>query len=134
MRNVSDVAYLDASALAKLSLDESHSAALGQAIRSWRHLASTRLAVVEVLRAVRRRDPAAEPTARDVLSHVALVAVSDRVLFDAAQLRPVGLRSLDAIHLASALRLDRRLGLFVSYDRRQLEAAAALGLPTASPR
>ena len=134
MRNVSDVAYLDASALAKLSLDEDHSAALGQAIRSWRHLASTRLAVVEVLRAVRRRDPAAEPTARDVLSHVALVAVSDRVLFAAAQLRPVGLRSLDAIHLASALRLDGRLALFVSYDTRQLDAARALGLPTASPR
>jgi predicted nucleic acid-binding protein len=44
------------------------------------------------------------------------------------------LRALDAIHVASALRLGGALSAFVSYDRRQLEAAAALGLPTASPR
>lgn len=134
MRNVSDIAYLDASALVKLSLEEDHSVALRQATQGWSHLVSSRLAVVEVLRAARRRDPAAEPTARDVLSHTALVLLSDRVLYAATQLDPVTIRSLDAIHLATALRLGNALAAFVSYDQRQLEAAESLGLPTASPR
>lgn len=134
MKSVSDVAYLDASALVKLSLEEDHSVALRQATRHWSHLVSSRLAVVEVLRAARKRDPAAEPTAREVLSHTALVALSDRVLHAATRLEPVGLRSLDAIHLATALRVRSRLAAFVSYDERQLEAAAMLGVPTASPR
>lgn len=134
MRNVSDATYLDASALVKLSLEEDHSAALRNATRSWSHLVSSRLAVVEVLRAARRRDPASVPTARDVLSHAALVALSDRILYAATRLQPLTLRSLDAIHLATALRLGDALTAFVSYDERQLEAAAALGLPVASPR
>ncbi|HEX4930475.1 MAG TPA: type II toxin-antitoxin system VapC family toxin [Gaiellaceae bacterium] len=134
MRNVSDVAYLDASALVKLSLEEDHSAALRQATPSWAHLVSSRLAVVEVLRTARRRDPAAEPTARDVLSHAALVALTDRILYAATQLHPGGLRSLDAIHLATALRLGDALAAFVSYDERHLETAATLGLPVVLPR
>jgi uncharacterized protein len=135
VRNVSDVAYLDASALVKLSFEEAHSVALREvATQSWSHLVSSRLAVVEVLRAARRRDPDAVPTARDVLSHAALVVLSDRILYAATRLEPVGLRSVDAIHLATALRFGDALAAFVSYDERQLEAAAALGLPVASPR
>lgn len=134
MRNASDAAYLDASALVKLSLEEDHSAALRNATRGWSRLVSSRLAVVEVLRAARRRDPASEPTAREVLAHAALVVPSDGILYAATTLRPLDLRSLDAIHLATALRLGPALAAFVSYDERQLEAAAALGLPVASPR
>jgi predicted nucleic acid-binding protein len=50
------------------------------------------------------------------------------------QLEPVALRALDAMHLATALRLRSQLAAFVSYDPRQLEAAEVLGLPVASPR
>lgn len=85
------------------------------------------------MRAVRRRKQTAEPLARRVVAHVALIKVDDRVLKAAAQLDPPTVRSLDAIHLASALRLGDSLTAFVSYDARQLEAAASLGLPVTSP-
>jgi len=69
-----------------------------------------------------------------VLARLALVVIGDRVLFAAPQLDPIGLRSLDAIHLATALRLRGSPGAFVSYDARQVDAATARGLPVASPR
>jgi len=43
------------------------------------------------------------------------------------------LRSLDAIHLVSALGLGAELSVLVSYDARMREFAAQLGIPTASP-
>ena len=70
--------------------------------------------------------------ARRVLAGVALTSV-DRRVTDAVGIEPGSLSTLDAIHVASALRLGRELEAFVSYDLRQLEAAAALGLPVASP-
>ena len=51
----------------------------------------------------------------------------------AAQLRPVGLRTLDAIHVASALALGSELEAFVTYDDRMAEAARAIGLPVVRP-
>jgi predicted nucleic acid-binding protein len=130
----SDVAYLDASALIKLVVAEDESRALQHALRTWRRRVTSRIGVVEVLRVVRRRDPDAEPFARRVLAHVSLLAIGDRVLVAAAALEPRSLRSLDAIHVASAMRVRPILGAFVSYDARQLEAAEALGLPVVSPR
>jgi predicted nucleic acid-binding protein len=127
------IAYLDASALVKLAIEEEESETLRRALRAWPRRASSRVAVVEVVRAVRRRKQTAEPLARRVLAHVALVRVDDRVLAAAALLDPLALRALDAIHLASALRLGADLDAFISYDGRQLEAAAALGLPVTSP-
>jgi predicted nucleic acid-binding protein len=130
----SDVAYLDASALVKLALVEDESEALLDALPDWHRRVSSRLVVVEMLRAVRRRDTAAEPVARNLLARMPLIAAGDRILAAAVQLQPAGLRTLDAVHLATALRLRNQLVAFVSYDTRQLEAAGSLGLPTASPR
>jgi predicted nucleic acid-binding protein len=130
----SEVAYLDASALVKLVLDEPESEALRRALNTWPRRASSRIAVVEVIRGVRRADPRVEPMAARALTGVALLATSDHVLRRAAQLDPAVIRTLDAIHLASALLLRRALIAFVSYDRRQLDAAAALDLPVTSPR
>jgi predicted nucleic acid-binding protein len=59
--------------------------------------------------------------------------VDDAVLAVAAVLTPPSLRSLDAIHLATALRLGDDLGVFLAYDERLLRAAAAHGLPVAGP-
>jgi len=130
----SDVVYLDASALIKLVLEEEGSDELRTALGGWPRRVSSKISIVEVVRAVRLRDHAAEPLARSVLAHTGLVAVSDRLLVTAVTLDPPTIRALDAIHLASALRLAARLAAFVSYDARQLEAAAALGLSVASPR
>lgn len=130
---MSEVAYLDSSALVKLALVEEDSEALRCELRSWPRRVTSRLAVVEVLRAVRREDAAREPLARGILTRVALVAMSDSILAEAVQLAPAKIRSLDAIHLATALRVGDDIAAFVSYDKRQLEAADALGLPVASP-
>lgn len=134
MKSGSDAAYLEPSALVKLAIVEDESEALQDALDGWPRRVASRLAVVEVLRTVRRRDAAREALAREVLRRVDLIVMSDRILMSAAMLDQVALRSLDAVHLATALRVRSSLGAFVSYDARQLEAAQALGLPTASPR
>jgi predicted nucleic acid-binding protein len=134
VKSGSDAAYLEPSALLKLAIVEDESEALQDALDGWPRRVASRLAVVEVLRTVRRRDAAREALAREVLRRVDLIVMSDRILMSAAMLDPVALRSLDAVHLATALRVRSSLGAFVSYDARQLEAAQALGLPTASPR
>jgi predicted nucleic acid-binding protein len=130
----SDLAYLDASAIVKLIVDEDESQALRDALGIWPRRATSQIAVVEVIRAVRRRDPGAEPLARTVLSNMSLLAVGARAVASASVVEPPTLRSMDALHVATALRLGRTLAAFVSYDTRQLEAAEALRLPTASPR
>lgn len=130
----SDVAYLDASALVKAIIDEVETEPLRLALGAYARHASSRVVVVEVLRGVTRRDPSKEPLARRVLGALVLLGVSGRILLTASTLDPPTLRSLDALHVASAARLGRSLAAFVSYDARQLEAAAALGLPVTSPR
>jgi uncharacterized protein len=130
----SDLAYLDASAIVKLIVDEDESQALRDALGIWPRRATSQIAVVEVIRAVRRRDPGAEPLARTVLSNMSLLAVGARAVASASVVEPPTLRSMEALHVATALRLGRTLAAFVSYDTRQLEAAEALRLPTVSPR
>jgi predicted nucleic acid-binding protein len=68
-----------------------------------------------------------------VLARVELVRVNDRVLNAAAVLSPADVRSLDAIHLATAQQLGGDLSHVVTYDERMLAAATSLGLRTASP-
>ena len=127
--------YLDTSALLKLVFDEDESAAL----RHWlealpaAELTTSDLTRVEVARACHRVDVAHVPLAQSVLEHLDLVPL-DRALLDAAADLPARhLRSLDALHLATALSLGDALDVFVAYDARLLEAASAAGLPVASP-
>lgn len=130
----SEVVYLDASALVKLAVAERESEPLRTALVDWPRRVSAKIAVVEVLRTVRLKDRAAEPLARSVLAHTGLLGFGDRLLMTAVTLDPPTIRALDAIHLATALRLGDVLAAFVSYDARQLAAAEALGLPVVSPR
>lgn len=88
---------------------------------------------VEVIRGARRVDASVEQPARTLLDATGLVAMSSALLEQAAILRPPGLRSLDAIHLASALSIRDDLTAFVAYDHRLLEAARDRGLPVVSP-
>lgn len=134
MRTDSELAYLDASALHKLVITEPETEALMRAVRAWPRRATSRLAVVELVRSVRRAEPALEAVARRLLGGVTLLSDTDRVLVGATQLEPQTLRTLDAIHVTTALRIRSALSAFVSYDQRQLEAAEAQGLPVASPR
>ncbi len=68
-----------------------------------------------------------------MLARVDLIRVSDRVLDVAVRLPPPELRSLDAIHLATAQQLGGSLARVVTYDARMTVAADALGLTVVAP-
>lgn len=127
--------YLDSSVLVKLAVTEPESAALSEWLTSSPNLVriSSPVVGVEVPRAVWRADPGSLPQAYAVVRRVRQIRMSAAVLSRAAAIRPATLRSLDAIHLASALAVRRELTAFVCYDKRLLAAAKEAGLPTASP-
>ena len=128
------VLYLDSSAIVKLVLTEAESDALHVYLAEHSEHVSSKLAQVEVLRALRRakKPPLALQHAQRILSRMSLVGFGERTLAHAASLEPPNLRSLDAIHLATALSLDG-LDAVVTYDRRLADAAADAGLTVASP-
>lgn len=127
--------YLDSSAIVKLVVAEPESGALRRELADDPEWVSNVLARVEVLRALGRtgRSIATVKYAEELLERIALVALDDRILNVAATVEPRGLRSLDAVHLATALSLAGLDGV-VAYDQRLLSAAAAAGLPVLSPR
>lgn len=127
--------YLDASALVKLVVAEPESAALIDRLREWPHRASSALSITEVPRALRRAGFAAPATrrARAVLARVALIEIDRAILTAAASLNPAGLRTLDAVHLATALTLRPDLATFVTYDRRLGAAAELADLEVTAP-
>jgi predicted nucleic acid-binding protein len=127
--------YLDTSALVKFVLPEPESGAL----RAW-WAAERRTAVAgdlvrtELARAVRRVSPEAAPMAQQVLRSITLVQLTPQVCDSAGRLDPPGLRSLDALHLATALDLGDDLQGMVVYDDRLAEAARAYGMQVITPR
>jgi predicted nucleic acid-binding protein len=128
--------YLDAAALVKLVRREAES----QQLVDWlneqvdRIFVSSALVEVELPRALRRSEPALLTTAPSVLAQVSMYDVDETVRTTAAAYQDPWIRSLDAIHLATAdAILGDDLSAFVTYDRRLLVAAAAIGLPVASP-
>ena len=128
------VVYLDSSAIVKLAVAEPESAALRRYLRRRRPLVSSALARAEVARALL---PLGEPAIRrgqEVLARLELIRVGDRILAAAGSLLPTELRTLDAIHLATAGQLGGDLARLISYDERLLTAAAATGCPVAAPR
>jgi uncharacterized protein len=128
--------YFDTSALVKLVVAEAESAALRRWLRATEGARVTSgLAQVELLRAVRAAAAGGRVLgqARRVLSRVNAVPLSREVIDYAARLEPVTMRTLDAIHLASALLLADELQAIVTYDRRLAAAAAAAGAAVAAP-
>lgn len=126
--------YLDTSAAVKLVHEEHGSAAL----LAWmsereRMLASSALLHTELLRATRRSRPDLLVRARTLLDHVTLIEISWDVRERAGLLDPDGMRSLDAIHLASALALTEDLEGIVTYDVRLAAAALEVGLTVVAP-
>ncbi len=128
------VTYLDSSAIVKLAVREPESSALRAHLRRRRPLVSSALARTEVIRALLPLGDAAIRRGHDVLARVSFVRVNDRVLGSAGELRPLDIRSLDAVHLASAQQFDSELRHVVTYDERMIDAARHLGIKTASPR
>jgi predicted nucleic acid-binding protein len=130
-----EVAYLDASAVVKLLVREAETSALRRRLKDWPHRASSALLRVELLRTVRRAGlPRLTEGARRHLASIDLIRLDDDLLERAAGIEPSTVRSLDAIHLATALSLGSDLAAVVTYDARISTAAQALGLPVVAPR
>lgn len=127
--------YLDASALLKLVRAEAETSALRRwlAERDGTPHVSSVLARIEVTRASRRYVEAMLVEAHTLLTSLDLVPLSLDVVEVACQVGDPLLRSLDAIHLASALTIRTELSAFVAYDHRLYAAAAAAGLPALAP-
>jgi uncharacterized protein len=127
--------YADTSAVIKLLVEETHSTALAafydaRADAEW---VSSALLRIEVIRVVARAMPALLPDARDLLSAFSSIAIDDDIVDGAMNEPDRSLRSLDAIHLATARVLTPELDALVTYDNRLIRAAADAGLVTVSP-
>ena len=134
------IVYLDSSAILKRVLDEPESERFEDALGTWAandKLGTSALSVVEVSRSLRARldtglDIRQLPATLDsALADLPQHPIDAEVLALARVLGPARLRSLDAIHLATAVLLQA--DLLVSYDERLTAVAEELGVPTASP-
>jgi predicted nucleic acid-binding protein len=126
--------YLDSSALLKLIFEEPETPGLIAFLQRWPARVSSALARVEVMRiAARVQDRVVEREARRVLRGIHLVRVDDGVIAAAAAIALPGLRSLDAIHLATLQTFGHHLAGMVVYDRRLAAAAREQGLAVWAP-
>lgn len=126
------LAYVDASALTKLILAEPESAAVHRWYTESERVACSVIGLIETRRAAGRRSHDAahlETILRSIVSIDLDMAIAAR----SALLPPPALRTLDAIHLATAEALGGELDAFVTYDDRLGEAARSLGLPVVRP-
>ncbi len=137
--------YLDTSAIVKTVLVEQESSGLSAFLRQEpsQALLTSAVAITELARAVtmsfeRDEFPSGAPgggldVVQDRLDGLRIVAITTELLHAAGRVKPPRLRTLDAIHLATALHFREDLTAFVSYDRRLAEAAVAAGLPVRAP-
>ncbi|MGH3812053.1 MAG: type II toxin-antitoxin system VapC family toxin [Pseudonocardiaceae bacterium] len=127
--------YLDTSAFVKLIWAEPESDALGRYLAQWAAtpLVSSSLLTVETRRAVQREDPSALARADLLLTRVGRIGMTASLVESASRLPDRSLRSLDAIHLATALVLRDDLHAVVTYDKRMAAVAEAHQLPVDSP-
>lgn len=128
--------YLDTSAAIKLLVEQSHSLPFAQfyddhADASW---ISSTLLRVELMRAVTRSLPLAISDARDLLLAFDYVNIDEQVIESAMNETDRVLRSLDAIHLATARVLGTDLEGVATYDDRLAGAAVRAGMSIVSPR
>lgn len=132
--------YLDSSAIVKLVVAEPESAALVETVRG-RGLVTSEIALAEVPRAIRRVVSGRRKNEREavlaelqgVLEVLAYVPLDRALLVRAGSFREAYLRTLDAIHLASALAVDADIEAFVTYDERQAEALSLTGIAALRP-
>ncbi|BDH59574.1 type II toxin-antitoxin system VapC family toxin [Tsukamurella sp. PLM1] len=130
--------YMDTSALTKLIIAEHESDALttwvAEQAEANETLTTSDVGRIELMRAATRRDD------EEIFEHAGYVAnqinsasVTEEIVAGAQSIGPLTLRTLDAIHLASAVSIRDQVSAFVSYDKRLLDAARAVGLPVVSP-
>lgn len=127
--------YLDSAAVVKLVHAEPES----QALRDWLEeraetgWISSVLTEIESFRALARYAPDVVSRLPAVLDQIDLIGLESRIRILAQTAKPATIRSLDAIHLGTALHSRFELTSFVTYDKRLRDAAAAADLPVDSP-
>ena len=125
---------MDSSALLKLVVSEAETAALEADLATRDGLVSSSIAVVECHRAARRAaNRRILQRTSEVLESIYLLDLTAVILERASTLRPATIRSLDAIHLASALSVDEADLEVITYDDRMAQAARANGLRVSQP-
>lgn len=117
----------------KLVVAEPESDALRELLARDPDQLASAIVEVEVVRAVRRAVPDLVSFAQRVVSQLTVVEVSEAIRSRASLLDPVTLRSMDAVHLATALELGSDLDAVVTYDSRMAEAAAGVHLRVVAP-
>ena len=131
------VAYVDSSAIVKLVVDETETKALRRWMEAGVTCMTSRVSMVEVPRALRRKGQVSLDLAtgalEEVLRALAFLEIDAATAERAATVGPPALRSLDAIHLASALSLAAELDAFVTYDVRLADAVRDAGLAVIAP-
>ena len=127
--------YLDSAAVVKLVHAEPESAALRKWLdeRAETGWISSVLTEIESFRVLATYAPSAAARLPAVLNQIDLIDIDRPVRTLAQTVQPPTVRSLDAIHLGTALHVRQKLTSFVTYDKRLLDAARAAGLPTAAP-
>jgi predicted nucleic acid-binding protein len=118
----------------KLVVVEPESAALRRFLTRWPERTSATLLRTEAVRALRRSGHDGRVgAARRLLGAMRLVRIDEPLLDRAGDLDPRELRSLDAVHLATALAIGPDLGVLLTYDERLGDAARQQGLIVQSP-
>lgn len=127
--------YLDTSAAAKLIQHERESAALAVWLteRIGRPLVSSALIYPELVRAVTRHRPELADRAIALAQRIMTVPIAADIVISAATVGNPQVRTLDALHLATAVAIGSELEAFVTYDKRLAAAAQAIGLTVAAP-
>ena len=126
--------YFDTSALVKLAVNEPESRSLEEFLAGTESQpASSEIAEVEFVRTIRRRAPEFLDDSLQVLAALISLLVNTSTKLRAQGLPPAQLRTLDAIHLATALEIQPDLEAMVSYDNRLIDASREAGLDVISP-
>jgi uncharacterized protein len=134
------ILYVDTSALLKLLVREAESAAIEQELLKWSNLAISIITEVELPRAVARAREDRPDAVIDgslvlegVLASAATIPLNESIAAAARKVTPIHVGALDAIHVASARSLDKRLAGVATYDKRMQDALDLLGIEVIAP-
>jgi predicted nucleic acid-binding protein len=127
------VVYVDTSALARVLLDEPDRQLIGRSLTTFDQRVASRLLGVELRRVGLRRELASRAEA--LLADVSLLPIDEQILAAAETLTPPGVGTLDAIHMATALRTaaDDGLDALMTYDKQLARGAEEHGIPVLAP-
>lgn len=126
--------YCDTSALVKLIIKEAESVALLKFLcKSDLQLTSSEICEVELTRTIKKIEPELQRDAESLLQDMVLLPLTPAIRSRAGNLRPMHLKSLDAVHLATAIEIQASSNSFLSYDKALNMAARGAGLEPVSP-